>query len=127
MTALETLFASMTLADLARFAGTSVAHVVEAAYAGRAAAAPKSTTATKVNAKSASKGTSTPRKVARGAMSLDAVLAAVAAAGGPAKMDDVHRKVGGTVPQVRAALQKLAGAGKIAITGERRGTRYTVR
>jgi hypothetical protein len=117
MTALESLFASMTLADLARFAGTTVAHVVELAYAGRGAAVAKASMTSKAKA----------GEVARGGMSLDAVLAAVASVGGPAKLEDVRVKVGGTVPQVRAALQKLAGAGKIAITGQRRGTRYAVR
>jgi hypothetical protein len=114
MSALESLFASMTLADLARLAGTTVAQVVEVAYSGRPSAAPSSTPkATK------------PGKVARGGLSSDQVLAALRAAGASAKLEDVRAKTGGSVPQVRAALQKLAGAKKVKITGQRRGTRYT--
>jgi DNA-binding GntR family transcriptional regulator len=53
------------------------------------------------------------------------VLTAVASIGGPAKLDQVRATTGGSVPQVRSALQKLAEAGKVKITGERRGTRYS--
>lgn len=117
MTALESLFASMTLADLARFAGITVADVVDAAYSGRHSAAAKNP------ARPKPKG----GKVARGGLSLDAVLAALASVGGPAKLEDVRAKVGGTTLQVRAAMQKLVRAGKVAISGRRRGTRYAVR
>jgi hypothetical protein len=53
------------------------------------------------------------------------VLAALASVGAAAKLEDVRAKVGGSVPQVRSALQKLAEAKKVKITGQRRGTRYS--
>jgi hypothetical protein len=116
MTALESLFASMTLADLARFAGTTVAQIVEVAYSGQH-------TATK--AKASAKGSRAA--IPRGGLSLDAVLAALVSVGGPAKLEEVRAKVGGTPVQVRAAMQKLVRAQKVGITGRRRGTRYVAR
>lgn len=62
--------------------------------------------------------------VPRGGLQLDEVLAALALVGGPATLDQVRGKVGGSAPQVRSALQKLAESGKLNITGERRGPRY---
>ena len=123
MSALESLVASMTLAELARLAGKSVEEVVALACGGTS----------RSNGVSASRDTSAaptrarPGTVPRGGLRVDHVLAAVESVGGPAKAEDVRAKVGGSVTQVRSALQKLAKAGKVRITGERRGTRYIVR
>ncbi len=127
MNVLELLFASMTVGELAARANISVAHLVEAAFSGRG---PSQSTPTTVRPATSTPAASRPARqgtIPRGGLSLDDVLAAVGSVGGPAKLDDVRAKTGGTVPQVRAALKKLAGAKKIAITGERRSTRYTTR
>jgi hypothetical protein len=113
MTSLESLVANMSVAELAARAGITVARLVELASGSRPAA-PASNGAPK-------RSTDVPR----GGLSPDTVLAALAAVGTNAKLEDVRAKTGGTVPQVRAALQKLAGAKKVRITGQRRGTRYT--
>lgn len=114
----------MTLAELAQFANTTIGNIVEAAYAGRSRS-PSKAGPSKTSSKPAKAKASKPSKVERGGLKPDQVLAALASVRpGPAKLEDVRAKTGGTVPQVRAALQKLAGAKKVKITGRRRGTRY---
>jgi len=128
MSSLEDLVGTMTLSDLARFANTSVEAIV--ALAVDKSTMPRSTDAPTNGAGVPHTGTRPqlrPDKVSRGGLRLDHVLATLAALGAPAKLDDVRTRTGGSVPQVRAALQKLAEAGKVDITGERRGTRYAVR
>jgi hypothetical protein len=123
MSALESLAGSMTLAELARLAHTSVENIVNAAF-GATRKAPAASTRPASAAPAAGK----PRgKLPRGGLSLDNVLAALSGHSAPVKLEDVRAKTGGTVPQVRAALQKLAQAKKVQITGQRRGTRYTLR
>lgn len=127
MNALELLFASMTVGELAARSNLSVADLIDVAFSGRGPSQSKPTTA---KAPTSTPATSRPARrgtIPRGGLSLADVLAAVGSVGGPAKLEDVRAKTGGTVPQVRAALKKLAGAKKIAITGERRSTRYTTR
>lgn len=125
----------MTLAELAQFVNTTVGNLVDVAFSGRAPAttskpskAPPSKTSSKPAKATATEApTSKPGKVARGGLQLDQVLAALASVRpGPAKLEDVRARTGGTVPQVRSALQKLAGS-KVTITGQRRDTRYAVR
>lgn len=125
MSALENLVGAMTLAELARLANTSVEQVVNTVLGGR----PPSRATAAPSRSAASQGESSPRrdKVPRGALRVDHVLATLASSRGPAKLDDVRAKVGGSAAQVRSALQKLAAAGKVKITGERRGTRYVAR
>lgn len=115
MAALEAMVGAMTVGDFARFAGCSIADVVAAAVNGSRVSSHSTTTA------------EPPGRVARGGLQLDAVLAALVSVGGPAKLEDVRAKVGGSAAQVRAALQKLASARRVAIEGERRGTRYVAR
>lgn len=119
MTSLETLMGSMTVAELARVGGITVEHVVRAAMGG---VSPSSRGAPKEN-----RGRVASPAVPRGGIRLDHVLAALADRGGPAKLEDIRAKTGGSVPQVRAALKKLAAAGSVRISGERRGTRYESR
>jgi hypothetical protein len=130
MSALESMFGAMTLAELAQFANTTIGNIVEAAYAGRPSSSSKAKTSksAKSTAPKATKAkVATSGKVERGGLKPDQVLAALAAVRpGPAKLEDVRARTGGTVPQVRAALQRLAGAKKVKITGQRRGTRYAV-
>ena len=128
MSSLEDLVGTMTLSELARFANTSVEAIV--ALAVDRPAVPRSTGTPGDGAALRHTGMRPhlrPDKVARAGLRLDHVLATLAALGAPAKLDDVRTRTGGSAPQVRAALQKLAEAGKVDITGERRGTRYTVR
>jgi hypothetical protein len=117
MSALETMIGRMTVGELARFLGRSVEDVVNAALARAQAATPRAETRPHVK----------PGKVARGGLRVDQVLGVLGGIRGPAKMEDVRVKVGGSAAQVRSALQRLAEAGKVKITGERRGTRYAVR
>jgi hypothetical protein len=124
MSALEALVASMTISELARLAGTSVEKVVAAAFdtGARLRPAPRTAATTRTPKK-----TTRRASVPRGGLRLDHVLSALATFGEPAKLDYVRAKVGGSVPQVRSALQKLAKSGKVRITVERRGTRYHAR
>jgi hypothetical protein len=118
MTALESLAGAMTVGELARRAQRSVEDIVAAAF-GNSTGAPS-------RASAPASSTPPPRDVGRGGLQLSAVVSALASVDGPAKLDDVRAKVGGSAAQVRAALQKLAAAGTVRITGERRGTRYRV-
>lgn len=108
------------VADLARFAKTDVVSIVELALGG-------STSRTTANGTSERKATPGVTNVARGGLRLDHVLNALSSSREPSTLKDVQSQVGGSVPQVRAALKKLAKAGKVKITGERRGTRYLAR
>lgn len=121
MNPLELLFASMTVGELAARSNISVTDLVEVAFTGR------SSTRSASKPSAPKSPTSNPGGVARGGLQPDQVLAALRAVGATAKLEDVRSKVGGSVPQVRAALQKLAGARKVTITGQRRGTRYTAK
>lgn len=114
----------MTLSELARRAGKSVEEVVALVFGG---APPSNGVGAARPTASMSPPSGRPKKVPRGGLRVDHVLAAVGSVGGPAKLDDVRAKVGGSAAQVRSALQKLAKAGKVKITGERRGTRYALR
>lgn len=105
----------MTVGELATLSRRSVQDLVSTVLS---VGASPSTSRTIVEAASAA------RDVGRGGLQLSSVIAALAAIQGPAKLDDVRAKVGGSQAQVRAALQKLAAAGTVRITGERRATRY---
>jgi hypothetical protein len=115
MSKMESMVGAMTVGELCTRAGLSVADFVNAAFNRTGPAA----------SKVAPYPNSTNGAVPRGGLPLDQVLAALSSIGAAAKLEDVRGKTGGTVPQVRAALQKLAGAKKVKITGQRRGTRYT--
>lgn len=129
MSSLESLVGSMTVAELARFANTTVETVVALAFPGATVAnpAPRRARAAKAAAAPARKTAGRPRKVARGGLATDKVLAVVAAAKGPIDAQSIRGRVGGSAAQLRAALKKLAEGGKIKVSGERRGTRYTAR
>lgn len=115
MSKMESMVGAMNVGELCTRAGLSVADFVNSAFNGNhrahsmAAPSPKPTNGA----------------VPRGGLALEQVLAALASVGAAAKLEEVRAKTGGTVPQVRAALQKLAEAEKVKITGQRRGTRYT--
>lgn len=125
MSALETIVGNMSLAELARLANKSVEQVVAAVLAGtpapngrRGPGRPPGSGA----------GKRAPRgKVARGGISDDSVLAILRAAKGPVRAEDVRSKLGGSGAQIRIALQRLRDAGKLKVSGQRRGTRYALK
>jgi hypothetical protein len=122
---LESIVANMSVADLARLAGTSVEQIVVAAMGAssrpRAAATGGGRAASARAPRAAKKG----GRVPRGGVTTDALLQVVSAARGPIDINAIRAKVGGSPAQVRAGLQKLAAAKKVKITGKKRGTRYT--
>jgi len=133
MSALETIIGSMSLADLARLANKSVEQVVAAVLGGDASPSnsrrgpgrPRgaaSTTTTTSRSGAAPKG-----KLPRGAISNESVLAILKSAKGPVRAEEVRAKLGGSGAQVRIALQRLRDAGKLKVTGQRRGTRYALK
>ena len=128
---LEELVGNMSIAELARLAGTSVEQVVSKVLgsapsngATRRAAAPPNGDGRAAPTSAPKAGGRPPKKIPKGGLSTADVLAVVAAAKGPIGAQDVRAKVGGSAAQVRAALAKLQEAGRVKITGERRGTRY---
>lgn len=123
MTELEYLIGAMSVAELARFTNTTVEQVVAAALGKGGSSVGNGIRRIAPSTAKASR----PPEGPRGALRLDHVLTILGSLGGPAKLDDVRGKVGGSAAQVRGALQKLAKAGKVKITGERRGTRYVAR
>jgi hypothetical protein len=118
MDAIETMLARMTVADLAKLAGRSVADVIGFLLGDAPRRAPRATSKPTARA---------PRTVARGGIAPESVLEIVRAAREPVKAEHVRAQLGGSAAQVRTALQKLAAARKVKITGQRRGTRYQAR
>ena len=125
MSALESIVGAMTVGELARLTNKSVDQVVAIAFGSTTrptSSQPASTTAAKPSRGEVPRG-----EVPRGGLAPDSILAALAGNNGPVRLEDVRAKTGGSVPQVRAALQKLAQSKKVAISGKRRGTRYQLR
>jgi DNA-binding transcriptional ArsR family regulator len=122
-TALEELVGAMSVGELAKFAGSSVAEVVAKVLGSSSVAKPLRDV---VEAKpvSATATQRVPRKLPKGALSSTAVLEVLRATKAPVPAQDVRAKVGGTPNQVRAVLSKLIEAGKVKAVGERRGTKY---
>jgi len=135
MSALESIVGAMTVGELARLTNKSVDQVVAIAFGSTTrptSSQPASTTAAKPSRGEVPRGEvprgEVPRgEVPRGGLAPDSILAALAGNNGPVRLEDVRAKTGGSVPQVRAALQKLAQSKKVAISGKRRGTRYQLR
>ncbi len=125
MSSLESLVGSMTVAELARLANKTVEAVVRLAFGHGESAArqPRARASAKPRRKTAAK----PKREPRGSVAADKVLAFVAAAKGAVSAATIRSKVGGSAAQVRSALKGLAEAGKIKISGKRRGTRYTAK
>ena len=125
MSALETIIGSMSLAELARLANTTVEQIVAAAMS---SASPRSSA--RSNGRSVARPPSRPAAapkpgaLPRGGVRLDQLLRAVAGAKAPIDINSIRAKVGGSAAQVRAGLKKLESAGQVRITGERKGTRY---
>ena len=122
MSALESIVGSMSLAELARLANTTVEQIVAAVMSG---ASPRSNGRSTAGTPSRSSPAPKAGKIPRGSIRLDQLLGVVAGARAPIDINAIRTKVGGSPDQVRAALKKLESAGQVRITGERRGTRYT--
>jgi hypothetical protein len=137
-TTLESLVAQMTVNELAQRSGHSVAEVVELVLAsGTRTRAPRSTgaaaPATNGRRKRGRKPGPKPGrgrkagkagKAASGSSYDETVLGAVKAAKGKVKAEELRKKVGGTPPQLRAALARLVEAGSVKSAGKARGTTY---
>lgn len=141
-TTLESLVAEMTVAELAQRSGRSISDLIElvlssgtaASRAPRAAAAPTANAPRKGGRKAvapaATAATGGRKRVAQtrtqaGRASYDdAVLTAMKSMKGKVKAEDLRKKVGGTPPQLRAALARLIENGAVKSAGKARGTTY---
>jgi propanediol dehydratase large subunit len=140
-TTLESLVAQMTVAELAQRSGRSISDVIElvlssgngVARVARATAAPatngrktpgRKAAATPAPAATGGRKKAQTRTQAGRASYDDAVLTAVKSSKGKVKAEDLRRKVGGTPPQLRAALARLIDSGTVKSAGKARGTTY---
>jgi hypothetical protein len=64
-------------------------------------------------------------RTAEGKAKLDDAVAAYLAKAGTASAESIRGSVGGTPPQIRAAVSRLIAGRKVKRTGQRRRTRYT--
>lgn len=134
-TTLESLVAQMTVAELAQRSGRSISDVIELvlSQSGSPRARSSGNGERKRGAKAApapaaprgKKGSAQVRTQAGRASYDESVLAAVKASKGKAKAEELRKKIGGTPPQLRAALARLIENGKVKSTGKARGTAYT--
>jgi hypothetical protein len=135
-TTLESLVAQMTVAELAQRSGRSISDVIELvlSHSGSVRARPSTNGERKRGAKPApaapaprgKKGGAAQVRTQAGRANYDeSVLAAVKASKGKAKAEELRKKIGGTPPQLRAALARLIEDGKVKSTGKARGTAYT--
>jgi hypothetical protein len=126
----------MTVAELAQRSGRSISDLIEivlshggAATAvrpsanghqrgrpGRKAAAPAPSAGRK-------KGAQTRTQAGRASYD-ESVLSAVKTSKGKVKAEELRKKVGGTPPQLRAALARLIDNGSVKSAGKARGTTY---
>jgi hypothetical protein len=124
MSSLETMIASMTLAELAKLANSTVEQIVTTAMSSsrsRSNDRPPVHSSAPVRMLAGHRAEAT---VPRGGVRVDRLLNVVAGAKGPIDINAIRAKIGGSPDQLRAALKKLATAGQVKITGKRRGTRY---
>lgn len=124
MNQLEILIGEMTIADLARTSGKSVAEI--AAYILGGVAAPKSTKGPNKGAPEAEATNGTPKATATAKLAAD-ILAALGRSGTPLRSMDLEKLVGGTTEIRRHVLAQLLAAKKIRKSGVARGTRYAIR
>ena len=149
---LESLFATMSVGELAQRCGTSVAEIVQSAFgtstprapakrgpgrppgsgrkpgrppgSGRKPGRPPKAAAAAAPAPAGKSKVDTRAAAGRGKFD-EAILAAVKSAKGAIKAAELRKKVGGTSLQVRAALHRLIASKKIKSQGKARGTSYT--
>jgi hypothetical protein len=137
-TTLESLVAQMTVAELAERSGRSISDLIELVLsAGGTAPAGRSATnghqRGKPGRKAAAAPAPTPSGRKKGAQTRtqagratydESVLAAVKTSKGKVKAEDLRKKIGGTPPQLRAALARLIENGSVKSAGKARGTTY---
>lgn len=75
---------------------------------------------------SSSKGERNTRTQA-GRDAIDAEISTFLETAGTVAAEDVRAAIGGTAAQIRDSLTRLMDAGSVVRTGERRGTRYTLK
>jgi hypothetical protein len=124
----------MTVAELAQRSGRSITDVIELVLSDRGslrAVRPATNGQSKRGRKAAAapapaarkKGTETRTQAGRSSYD-ETVLAAVKASKGKVKAEQLRKKVGGTPPQLRAALGRLIENGAVKSSGKARGTAY---
>lgn len=146
--ALESLVASMPLADLARRSGRSVEEIVNWALSGNSSARsmPVARTAPSTSKpgpgrRPVSMDSGMPRRSEGGGGGgsrdvntrtpqgrqryAEAVLKMVEESKGPIAASEIRERLGGTPLQVRAALNRWIQEGKISYQGQARAMRYT--
>lgn len=121
---LENLVANMTIAQLAKLSGKTVADIAAIALAG---SAPKSNGAAKAERPARAGKRSRVGTRAVGGDFDARVLKAIEVAGGPVRSVDIEDQVGGTPVQRRAALHRLVAAKKVKRAGVSRATTYTAK
>jgi hypothetical protein len=121
MSALDEMIASMSVAEVARLANTTVEKIVAAAMSSEQPRSNGQSPLRTVAAAASSQNVS----VARGGVRLDQLLKVVAGARAPVDINTIGERIGGSAAQVRAALKKLHAAGWVKVSGQRKGTRYT--
>ena len=127
--ALESLVATMTLAELATRSGKSVEEIVawalgeEAIRGAVRAARAKAKPAAAAPRRGRSRSVNTRTPAGRDAYDR-AVLDVVKAASGPVGAQTIRKRVGGTALQVRTALNRLIESGSVKYQGRARATQY---
>ena len=137
-TTLESLVAQMTVAELAQRSGRSISDLIELVLSqsgGPRAASPatnghqrgkpgrKPAAAAPAASPGRKKGAQTRTQAGRATYD-ESVLLAVKTSKGKVKAEELRRKVGGTPPQLRAALARLIENGVVKSAGKARGTTY---
>ena len=122
MNALEALIGEMTIADLSRTSGKSVAEI--AAYVLGGEPPSKSTNGATTRSPNATNGT--PKAAATAKLAAD-IIAALEKSDTPLRSMDLEKLVGGTTETRRHVLAQLLAEKKIRKSGVARGTRYGIR
>jgi len=129
----------MTVAELAQRSGRSISDLIElvlsqsggapaarAATNGHRRGKPGRKPAAAAPAPSAGRKKGAQTRTQAGRATYDeSVLAAVKSSKGKVKAEDLRKKIGGTPPQLRAALARLIESGSVKSAGKARGTTYS--
>jgi hypothetical protein len=127
MSQLETLIADMTIADLAKLAGTSVTEIAVYALGGSASRPNGTAVHRRPGNGSTTRAAASPGKSEATDQLAQDILAALGRSDTPLRSMDLEKLVGGTTPTRRYVLHKLLADKKIRKSGTARGTRYALR
>jgi hypothetical protein len=134
-TTLESLVAQMTVAELAQRSGRSISDLIELVLSNGGASRPagnghqrgkpgrKPAAAAPAPSPGRKKNAQTRTQAGRDSYD-ESVLSAVKTSKGKVKAEELRKKVGGTPPQLRAALARLIESGAVKSAGKARGTTY---